>query len=105
MSESPNIPSQIGPFVFERSIGNGAFSTVYDARYLNSQYMCAIKVINKSNFPPDKFDRELSMLQSLDHPYVVAFFQYLQDSENNYLVMEKINGGSLLQKINKLGEI
>lgn len=103
MSESPNIPTQKGPFVFERSIGSGAFSNVYDARYLNSQYMVAIKVINKSNFPSDKFDRELSMLQSLDHPYVVAFFEYIQDEENYYLVMEKINNGSLLQKINRLG--
>lgn len=103
MSESPNIPTQVGPFIFERSIGSGAFSTVYDARYLKSQYMVAIKVINKSHFPPDKFERELSMLQSLDHPFVVSFFECLQDSENNYLVMEKIDNGSLLNKINRLG--
>lgn len=105
MSEKPNIPQTIGPYNIKHSIGDGAFSTVYDATYKDSPYQVAIKIIKKPSFPPDKLIRELTMMQSLDYPFAVSFFQFLQDSENSYFVMEKIQNGSLLNLLNRYGSL
>lgn len=106
MSSSHIIPpSTIGDYTFSQCLGRGGFSAVYHAIHNPTKMSVAIKIIPKALFPPEKFARELELMRALDHPFCIAFYEFLQDEDHYYLVMENIEGGNLLQRLNGLGSI
>ena len=63
-----------------------------------------MKVIKKNS---DKivnsvFD-EIRILKQLDHPNIVKIYEYFQDEENVYFIMEYLKGGSLYEKLKLVG--
>ena len=42
---------------------------------------------------------EISIIQKLDHPYILKMFEYFEDDKNIYLVTEICTGGDLFDKI------
>ncbi|OWB79602.1 kinase activity protein [[Candida] boidinii] len=59
---------------------------------------------NNNNNPNNNFNRELNILMKLDHPNIVKFYDAFlepvnQHSVTTYLVLEKINGGELFNRI------
>ena len=42
-------------------------------------------------------EREISLLNQLDHPNIVKYYETYEDSDNLYLVMELCTGGELYQ--------
>lgn len=103
--EKKFVPDKIGPYILQTPIGHGAFSTVYGSRHELSNAKVAVKVISKSDFPADKFERELSIMKKLDHPFIASFYDFLQDEVNYYLVMEYCENGSLFAKVNQTGRL
>ncbi|KAH0795137.1 CAMK family protein kinase [Histomonas meleagridis] len=95
-----NIPKSIGNYTLLEKIGTGSFSSVYKACHISTNTLVAIKVILKSSIPKEKYERELAVLKSLDHPFCIAFFENMEDDFNYYLVQELIQGKSLLTIIN-----
>lgn len=62
----------------------------------------AIKIIprqqmNHSSLVAQAVERELAVLQLLDHPHLVELRHVMQDTLNVYFVMEYMNGGDLYQ--------
>jgi serine/threonine protein kinase len=94
----------------ETLVGKGAFAEVYRATHLSLGATRAIKVISRST--PGINDADFQDIQSrfwleaqlgarLDHPNIIRVYDFEQDGENAYLVMEYASGGSLAEEIQK----
>ncbi|MCI0399176.1 MAG: serine/threonine-protein kinase [Chloroflexi bacterium] len=87
------------------TLGVGGFSSVYQARDLHFPSvtrLCAVKEM--LNLAPDpqvrdltikSFEREASILATLDHPAVPDVYDFFTEGERSYLVMEFIRGQDL----------
>ena len=63
----------------------------------------AIKVLDKHQLEDmlDMLREEIEIIQRLDHPNVVNYFETYDDAKFLYLVMEYVKGEELFQKITK----
>ena len=61
----------------------------------------AIKTIKKSStlIKADLLLREIDILKSIDHPNIIKFYEYFEDLDNIYIVMEYCSGGELFDRI------
>jgi len=65
----------------------------------------AIKVINKKEMSPEDLAEimdEVSILQQLDHPNIVKYFETYDDVKYLYLVMQNCSGGELFDGFEQL---
>lgn len=92
-------------YLFGEKIGSGGFSSVYKAIHLPTKIPVAIKMLTKQKFPIDKLRRELKIMELLDHPYTISLFEFIEDSNFFYIVMEYINGMSLYKLITNSGPL
>jgi calcium-dependent protein kinase len=75
-------------------IGDGAFGDVYKVRDISNDQFRAMKIIYKNridlgaNEGVDKFNGEISILSTLDHPNIVKMYEYFEDDDNFYLITE-----------------
>ncbi|OHT05535.1 CAMK family protein kinase [Tritrichomonas foetus] len=97
----------IGGFVLEEQIGSGSFSTVWRACHLITNKFAAIKVVKKETISNDliqtRFQREIALLKKMDHPFITAFFQVIEDHDNYFLVMEYAENGTLREFFQSIG--
>ena len=86
-------------------LGEGGMATVYRARQANMKRDVAVKVIeSKLARNPDfvkRFEREAQTVASLSHIHILKVFDYGQQGDLIYLVMELLTGGSLADLIGK----
>ena len=96
-------PSQIGPYVFRGTIGEGAFSVVKLCYHTQEAKYYACKVVPKARLVANKlekrFEIEIRIDQQLHHPGIVALIEIMQDDANFYLIMEFCPNGELFQYI------
>ena len=62
----------------------------------------AIKVISKSKLSEEDIEAlhmEVAILQKVDHPNIVKYYETYEDEKFIYLVMELCPGGELLEKL------
>ena len=83
-------------------LGVGAFGRVFQTtNKFEKNFQVAIKVLDKHKLR-DNIDcimEEVAILNRLDHPNIVKYFETYDDSKYMYLVMEYINGQQLFDKI------
>lgn len=94
------------------SIGQGAFATVKKAVNRATAKSFAVKIINRRKALNtggaggiDGVERELSILQKLHHPNIVALEEFYEDADNYYIVMELVPGGDLMDFVAANGAI
>ena len=87
---------QLGSYIINGLAGNGCSGTVYTATHLPTNKIVAIKEIEKSQ---KNVQQEISIMKMINHPFIVAIFEVLEDAFNYYLVMEFVDGMTLLQYI------
>ena len=83
-------------------IGCGAFGKVYVThRKKDPDSMVAIKVLDKTQLTEQlpQIMREVQILTTVDHPYIVKYFETYDDKSYLYLVMEYIQGQELFEHI------
>ncbi len=87
-------------------LGNGSFGTVYKVIHRQTNYIRAMKVINKDlvKLQDDEkvFLKEIDILRTLDHMNIIKIYEYFEDDKNYYLITEIITGGELLEYVIKL---
>ncbi len=97
------IGQRLGQYEIVALLGKGGMATVYRARQLNIEREVAIKVIKSDQVDnPDfvrRFKREAETLASLNHRHILKLFDYGQEGDIAYLVMELLTGGSLADLI------
>ena len=82
-------------------LGTGGMGAVYKARQPGLDRVVALKVL-----PPEiggdpaftqRFAREAQALARLNHPHIVAVYEYGQAGDTSFIVMEYVDGTSLRQ--------
>jgi outer membrane protein assembly factor BamB/tRNA A-37 threonylcarbamoyl transferase component Bud32 len=89
----------------EGTRGVGGFSSVYQARdmhFPNVTRLCAVKEMvhlsrdrRARELAAQSFEREASILATLDHPAVPDVYDFFTDGDRSYLVLEYIHGQDL----------
>ena len=86
-------------------IGAGSFGEVRRCIHKITGALRAVKVYNKELFHEDSLQKlkyEMSILRCLDHPNAIKTYEFFEDEEHIYIVMEYCQGGELFDKITKL---
>lgn len=97
------IGKQLGQYEIIAQIGQGGMAAVYRARQLNIRREVAIKVIapevaREPEFA-QRFVREAETIADLRHAHILKLFDYGQEGDLIYLVMELMLGGTLMDRI------
>src|SRR5688500_901294 len=86
----------------ERTLGKGAMGVVYEGIDPKLNRRVAIKTILKSHLDPDpskdysmRFSREAQAVARLNHPHIVQVYDFAEEGDIAYLVMEFIRGKEL----------
>jgi hypothetical protein len=98
-------PALLAAFADFRVIGRGSTSTVYQATHVRTQTPVAIKQIPLDPLPAalrgDLFAFETTIMRTVHHPFIIRFFDVLQDDAFVYVVMEFAPNGTLLALLNR----
>ena len=90
-----------------KTIGQGSFSKVIEvSKIADPSIRRIVKVVSKESVKDSEkmFMNELTIMMELDHPNIVAFYEAYEDSDKYYIVMEKIAGPSLLDRVANLSD-
>jgi serine/threonine-protein kinase len=92
----------LGRYNLERTLGKGAMGVVYEGIDPKLNRRVAIKTILKSHLDPDtakdysmRFSREAQAVARLNHPHIVQVYDFAEEGDVAYLVMEFIRGKEL----------
>ena len=95
-------PKRIGRYEIERVLGEGAMGVVYEGRDTRLHRKVAIKTILKSALDSEsakeystRFAREAEAVARLNHPNIVQVFDFAEEGEVAYIVMEMVRGREL----------
>jgi len=93
---------RLGSYAVEDLLGTGGMAEVYRATHTTLERPVAIKVINPSfNADPTfllRFLREAKAVARLSHPNIVTVYDFGEQGELAYLVMEIATGGTLKER-------
>ncbi len=97
-----------GRYQIEGLMGQGGMSAVYKANDPNLKRVVAIKMIHEhlSSDPGfvSRFEVEAAAIAQLRHPNIVQVYDFNNDDDNYYMVMEFIAGETLQEQLKRLNE-
>src|SRR3974377_1975993 len=103
MENDPFIGQQLGAYTLQTKVGEGGMAGVYKGYHARLRREVAIKVIlsqvaDKEGFQA-RFEREAQLIASLQHPNIVAVYDFGETGHTTYLVMQYVGGGALRVKL------
>ncbi len=103
MENDALIGQQIGAYYVQSKLGEGGMARVYKAYHARLRREVAIKVIlSQIALQADfrvRFEREAQLVASLQHPNIVAVYDFGDFGDQTYLVMQYVGGGTLRDKL------
>ncbi len=98
-----NVPERLGKYPITGVLGKGAMGTVYRGYDPVIKRPVAIKTIRKELIEEDekaesmagRFRKEAQAAGALNHPGIVAIYEYGEDDRYAYIAMECVEGNSL----------
>ncbi len=100
-----DLPKQIGSYDIVGLLGSGGMSTVYKGIQASLRRSVAIKVLplqpSGGDDLIDRFERESSIVASLNHPNIIQIIDRGADEGHYFIVMEYVDGCSLDQEIER----
>jgi Tol biopolymer transport system component len=94
---------RFGPYTILSPIGAGGMGEVYRARDTRLDREVALKLLPAESVPsPEalkRFEREAQAISRLSHPHVCTLFDVGHEGATPYLVMELVEGESLLVRL------
>jgi len=86
--------------IYPTILGTGNYGCVRECLHRDSCEMYAVKSIEKSKVSRlDHIQREIKILQDIDHPSIMKMVDYYEDDTYVHIVTEKYTGGELFDKI------
>lgn len=99
----------LGGYRILERLGSGGTGTVYLAEHEVMKRMVALKVLPPSVSSEqailERFRREAQAAAALDHPNIVRAYDFRQEGQLHFLVMEYVNGPSLEQVLQSHGPL
>src|SRR4051794_41108628 len=93
-----------GRFELKAEVAKGGMGTVYRAQDHVSRQIVAVKVLRLAEVGSTaRFEREGKLLAMLDHPTIVKYIAHGTDDDLHYLVMEWVEGTTLLDRMEQVG--
>ena len=84
-------------------LGEGRFSTVYEAQNRITDIMRAMKIIKKEKHYSEEDEKEVinevNILKTMDHPNIVKLFEFYSNEKQYSIIMEYCKGGKLNTEI------
>jgi len=103
------VAQRIGPYEVIRELARGGMGAVYVARRPGLDRQVALKLLHGGAHADEdmieRFRREARVSARLRHPNIVAIHDVGQDGLNHYLVMDLIEGESLMQRLKRQGPL
>lgn len=89
-------------------IGSGGFAEVWLCTHRRTEEVRAVKILSKSGISVEDIKNrtvflEVEILKTLDHPNIVKVYEYFEDEQNYYIVMEYCKGGDVFGKLEDEG--
>lgn len=95
-----------GQYFLKQLIGKGGMASVYRAWDNRRRVEMAVKVLRRDLAMNARFiqlfTQEAEHLRTLEHPNIVRFYEFNQDGDVVFIVMEWIDGENLRQRIHRL---
>jgi serine/threonine protein kinase len=92
-----NLKKNIGKYVLDKEIGNGAFGTVYKAIDTETGKIWAVKQISKKKINTSQMkgflEAEMSIMRDITHPNILKLEETLETDSNYYMVIQYCNQG------------
>ena len=106
MYEQPQPKSfHLGMFEIGKPLGKGKFGRVYLAKERSTGFVCALKVLHKSELQQGKVEkqvrREIEIHKNLRHPNILRFYGHFHDSKRVFLILEFAGKGELYKHLRK----
>ncbi len=110
------IGTMLGTYVLEELIAQGEMGAVFFARQMNSQERVAVKLFfsppsiaaqassSRADFL-ERFRQEMTVIASLTHQHILPLYTYGEHRGLPYLVMPYIAGGSLVDILQREGQL
>jgi aurora kinase len=106
--DQPLVPKQfhLGMFEIGRPLGKGKFGRVYLARERSSNFICALKVLYKSELQQGtgvekQVRREIEIQSNLRHPNILKLYGHFHDSKRIFLILEFAGKGELYKHLRR----
>ncbi len=103
MQNDPLIGQQLGAYTIQSKLGEGGMARVYKGYHARLRREVAVKVIlsqiaGQEGFKA-RFEREAQLIASLQHPNIVAVYDFGEIGNLTYLVMQYVGGGALRDQL------
>lgn len=97
------IGKQLGDYQIQSHLGEGGMALVYKGYHPRLRREVAIKVImahvaDREGFRV-RFEREAQVIASLEHPNIVSIYDFKEENQLTYLVMQYVGGGTLRDQL------
>ena len=84
----------------KKALGSGTYGVVSKCTHKKTGAVRACKTIARKKIKNwERFQTEVKILQTLDHPNIIKLYEYFEDAKNVYLITEMCSGGELFDKI------
>jgi aurora kinase len=103
----PSTPKQwhLGMFEVGKPLGKGKFGRVYLAKERSTGFVCALKVLHKSEIQQGKVEkqvrREIEIQSHLAHPNVLRLYGHFHDAKRIFLILEFAGKGELYKHLRR----
>jgi serine/threonine-protein kinase len=99
----PFIGKTFGNFQLVEKIGQGGMGVVYKGRQVSLDRVVAVKILSKALYDNQefikRFEREAKAVARINHPNIVAVYEFGQHEGLYYMVTEFVDGSSLSRLI------
>ena len=102
---------KVGNYYLVQKVGQGQFGVVYKGVSIEDpKKVFAIKCVLKKSLEKNVmltklFQTEMSVMSKLNHPNIMHLFEFMETSNNYYLVIQFCNNGDLENYLKKMGKL
>ena len=100
-----NIGSKLSDFKIIKKLGEGHFSSVHLVTSKITHKNYAMKEIKTARYKTERqrlqVEKEIKLLENLDHPHVITYYNSFKEKDSFYIILEYIDNGSLYDLLRK----